>query len=74
MPGFGRSLTTKTRNFATSHARFQPSLLNEVRFGWMSVSGGQLSNNRGVISPARLDSWDDHDPAMWATADLDGGL
>ena len=49
VPGFGRTLGTKTRNLAISHTRvFSPSLLNEVRFGWMSVKGGQESLNRGV--------------------------
>ena len=49
VPGFGRSLTTTTRNLVASHSRvFGRSLLNEVRVGWMTVSGGQLSLNRGV--------------------------
>ena len=48
VPGFGRTLTTKTRNFVSSLTRvFGTSLLNEVRVGWMTVSGGQLSLNRG---------------------------
>jgi len=48
VPGFGRSLTTRTRNFVTSHSRvFGTSVLNEVRFGWMTVGGGQISLNRG---------------------------
>ena len=48
VPGFGRSLTTKTRNLALSHTRiFGTGMLNELRFGWMSVSGGQLSPNSG---------------------------
>ena len=49
VPGFGRSLTTKTRNLMATHTRvFGSSLLNEVRFGWMNVEGGQLSANRGT--------------------------
>jgi hypothetical protein len=49
VPGFGRSLTTKTRNLMATHTRvFGTSLLNEVRFGWMDVEGGQLSANRGT--------------------------
>ncbi len=49
VPGFGRSLTTKTRNLMATHTRvFGSSLLNEVRFGWMDVGGGQLSVNRGT--------------------------
>ena len=48
VPGFGRSLTTRTRNLMASHTHvFGPSLLNEVRFGWMTVSGGQISVNQG---------------------------
>jgi hypothetical protein len=47
-PGFGRSLTTRTRNLVASHTRvIGTSLLNEVRVGWMTVNGGQLSLNRG---------------------------
>ena len=49
VPGFGRSLTTKTRNLMATHTHvFGSSLLNEVRFGWMDVEGGQLSANRGT--------------------------
>jgi hypothetical protein len=48
VPGFGRSLTTKTRNVALSHTRILGTgMLNEVRFGWMTVEGGQISPNRG---------------------------
>jgi len=48
VPGFGRSLTTQTRNAMVSHTHvFGTSLLNELRFGWMSVKGGQASVNRG---------------------------
>ena len=48
MPGFGRSLTTKTRNLVASHTHvFGNSLLNELRVGWMTVDGGQVSLNRG---------------------------
>jgi hypothetical protein len=49
VPGFGRSLTTTTRNLVASHTHvFGTSLLNEVRVGWMRVEGGQLSLNRGT--------------------------
>jgi hypothetical protein len=49
VPGFGRSLTTRTRNTSISHTHvFGTSTLNELRFGWMSVSGGQTSVNRGI--------------------------
>jgi hypothetical protein len=48
VPGFGRTLTTRTRNVAASHSRvIGRSLLNELRFGWMGVEGGQTSVNRG---------------------------
>ena len=49
VPGFGRSLTTRTRNAVVSHTHvFGTSLLNELRFGWMTVKGGQASVNRGL--------------------------
>ena len=48
VPGFGRSLTTRTRNLVASHTHtFGTSLLNELRVGWMTVGGGQISRNRG---------------------------
>jgi hypothetical protein len=48
VPGFGRSLTTTTRNAVVSETRvFGTSVLNELRVGWMSVGGGQISLNRG---------------------------
>jgi outer membrane receptor protein involved in Fe transport len=49
VPGFGRTLTTKARNVSASHTHvFSPKVLNEFRFGWMTVGGGQASLNRGV--------------------------
>ena len=49
VPGFGRSLTTRTRNMVLSHTRiFGTGMLNELRFGWMSVGGGQVSPNQGT--------------------------
>ena len=49
LPGFGRTLSTRTRNLGASYTRtFGTALLNETRFGWMSVDGGQESLNRGV--------------------------
>jgi hypothetical protein len=49
VPGFGRSLTTRTRNAVLSHTRiFGTGTLNELRFGWLSVDGGQISPNRGT--------------------------
>lgn len=49
VPGFGRTLTTRTRNISASHTKvFGASALNELRFGWMTVAGGQTSVNQGV--------------------------
>ena len=49
IPGFGRTLATRTRNLGASYTRtIGTSMLNETRFGWMSVDGGQESLNRGV--------------------------
>jgi hypothetical protein len=49
VPGFGRTLATTTRNLTASHTRvFGRSLLNEIRFGYMHVDGGQESVNAGV--------------------------
>jgi hypothetical protein len=49
VPGFGRTLGTKTRNLTVSHTHsFGTSLLNEFRVGWMKVEGGQVSVNAGV--------------------------
>jgi hypothetical protein len=48
VPGFGRTVGTSTRNVAVSHTHlFGTSMLNELRFGWMNVEGGQESVNRG---------------------------
>ena len=49
VPGFGRSVTTTSRNLALSHTRvFGTRVLNEVRFGWLAVRGGQFSVNAGA--------------------------
>ena len=49
VPGFGRLLTTKSRNLAIGHTRsFGAQLVNEFRFGWLDVSGGQVSRNQGM--------------------------
>ena len=49
IPGFGRTLGTKTRNLGASYTRtFGTAMLNEMRFGWLSVAGGQASVNRGI--------------------------
>ena len=55
IPGFGRTLSTRTRNLAASYTRaIGTSMLNETRFGWMSVDGGQESLNRGVDFAGRV--------------------
>ncbi len=49
VPGFGRTLGTRARNLGVSHTRvFGQTGLNELRAGWMRVTGGQASENRGV--------------------------
>lgn len=49
VPGFGRLVTTKSRNVVLSHTRtFGTNVLNELRFGYLNVRGGQFSENRGV--------------------------
>ena len=49
VPGFGRDVGTKARNLGVSHTHvFGRSVMNELRFGWMRVTGGQVSENRGV--------------------------
>ena len=49
VPGFGRTITTRSRNLALSYTRsFAESMLNELRFGYLSASGGQVSPNQGV--------------------------
>ncbi len=49
VPGFGRDVGTKARNLGISHTHlFGRSAVNELRFGWMRVTGGQVSENRGV--------------------------
>ena len=48
LPGFGRTLDTHSVNVSASETHvFSPSVLNEVRFGWLSVSGGQDDPNAG---------------------------
>ena len=48
VPGFGRTLDTRTRNLGMSYTRtFGTAIVNEFRFGWMSVAGGQRSINAG---------------------------
>ena len=48
VPGFGRTLATTTRNLGVSYTHsFGTRVLNELRFGWMRVRGGQASTNAG---------------------------
>ena len=48
LPGFGRTLGTRSVNLSLgeTHA-FSASILNEFRFGWLGVSGGQGNPNAG---------------------------
>jgi len=55
VPGFGRILTTDSRNLALSHLRtFGTRALNEVRFGFLNARGGQFSVNEGVDFAGRV--------------------
>ncbi len=48
IPGFGRNVTTKTYNVALSYSHFfSTRVLNEIRLGYLDVSGGQTSQNQG---------------------------
>jgi len=48
LPGFGRNLSTHSVNgvAAWTHA-YNANVLNEARFGFLTVSGGQTSPNAG---------------------------
>ncbi|PYR81710.1 MAG: hypothetical protein DMG18_15865, partial [Acidobacteria bacterium] len=49
VPGFGYQIVTHSRNLALSHTHvFAPNLINEFRAGYLRVTGGQQSENRGV--------------------------
>ena len=55
VPGFGRTLDTTTRNVGTSYTRaIGRNMLNELRFGYLSVDGGQRSLNAGVDFAERV--------------------
>ena len=48
LPGFGRDLSTHAINGAAGWTHvFSPSVLNEARFGFLTVAGGQTSPNVG---------------------------
>jgi Carboxypeptidase regulatory-like domain len=54
IPGFGRNVGTKTYNAAFSYSHFfSNDVLNEFRFGYLDVSGGQTSPNQGDNFAAR---------------------
>ena len=49
LPGFGYNLRTHTDNLsATWNHIFSTSWMNEARFGWLWVGGGQISPNAGT--------------------------
>ena len=49
VPGFGRIVTTRSRNVAIGHTHtFGARVFNEIRFGYLSAAGGQASPNAGV--------------------------
>jgi hypothetical protein len=48
LPGFGRTLSTHSVNVSAAETHtFSPNLVNEFRFGWLGVSGGQGDPNAG---------------------------
>ncbi|HEV2178474.1 MAG TPA: carboxypeptidase regulatory-like domain-containing protein [Terriglobia bacterium] len=48
LPGFGRALRTHSFNLALGETHiFASNVLNEFRFGWLGVSGGQGNPNAG---------------------------
>ena len=49
LPGFGYNLRTHTDNLSATWSHvINTSLINELRFGWMWVGGGQVSPNAGI--------------------------
>ena len=49
LPGFGYNLRTHTDNVTATWTHvFSTSWVNEMRFGWMWVGGGQISPNAGT--------------------------
>jgi hypothetical protein len=48
LPGFGRTLRTHSVNLSVGETHtFTQNILNEFRFGWLGVSGGQGDPNAG---------------------------
>ena len=55
IPASDERSPTRTRNLAASYTRtIGTSMLNETRFGWMSVDGGQASLNSGLDFAGRV--------------------
>ena len=53
LPGFGRDLSTRSHNVAVGYTHtFRSEIVNEIRFGWLRVSGGQTSENQGFDFPS----------------------
>jgi hypothetical protein len=49
LPGFGYNLRTHTDNLSATWSHvFNTSWINELRFGWLWVGGGQSSPNAGI--------------------------
>ena len=54
LPGFGRTLATHSVNLAAAETHtFSQSIVNELRFGWLRVSGGQGDPNAGNAFASR---------------------
>jgi hypothetical protein len=54
LPGFGRTLRTHSVNLAASETHtFSTNIVNEFRFGWLRVSGGQGDPNAGNLFSSR---------------------
>ncbi|PYU27190.1 MAG: hypothetical protein DMG30_00110 [Acidobacteria bacterium] len=50
LPGFGRTLRTHSVNLVASETHtFSPNVVNEFRFGWLRVTGGQGDPNAGNL-------------------------
>jgi hypothetical protein len=48
VPGFGRTVSTRSQNLALGYTHaFTLHVLNEARFGYLNVGGGQVSPNEG---------------------------
>ena len=49
VPGFGTTIATYTKNLALSHTHiFSPTVIHDLRFGVLRVSGGQRLENQGT--------------------------